>query len=82
MENAEKPLDLRWKAEVLPSGFGKCSRFVRSKPVVLTRPITVPAGGHVPTTIVAVRHRACFLALGGATLLNEIADPPVARSAT
>lgn len=70
--------NLRWKTEVLPSGFGKCSRFVRSEPVALTRPITVPAGGHVPA-IVAVHHRACFLAPGGATLFwMKSPNPPVA----
>lgn len=72
----EKPLDLLWKAEVLPSGFGKCSRFVRSGPVALTRAITVPAGGHVSSIVAVHHHRACLLSRSRQCpqFLNEIAE--------
>ncbi|KAL2716089.1 hypothetical protein V1478_013765, partial [Vespula squamosa] len=43
------------------TGFGKCSRFVRSEPFELTRPITVPAGATCSKISWATRH-SCFLA--------------------
>lgn len=62
------------------AGFGKCSRFVRTKPVALTRPITVPAGATCPPPLSLSIIVLAFLL--SANILNEITNPPAVWSAT